>query len=352
MLRIDGSFGEGGGQIVRTALALSALTGRPFEITNVRANRPVPGLRNQHVQCVMAAKAICSAEIEGAEKASRRLLFSPGGIVAGRHEIDIGTAGSTTLVLHTVFLPLSFAGGESHLAIRGGTHNGFCPIYDYLDLLWAPFMRRLGFDVAISLNSAGYYPKGGGEIEARISQSARRDAIKITERGSLKQLLVRAAVTRLPRTIAERFVRRVEMELRSRRIKKYETEILEPPGPAEGTYVLILAEYENSACCYFGLGRAGRKAEKIAEEMLGDFISFHESSATVDEHLADQLLLPLALCGGRSEFITPRITSHLTTNAEIIRMFLGTEIHIEPRPDGTGAVIVAAKSLPEGLRRP
>ena len=323
---IDGARGEGGGQIVRSALTLSAITGKSFRIVNIRRNRPNPGLRNQHVRCVLATQRVCSAEVEGAEKASRELSFVPGKITAGKHEIDIGTAGSTGLVLQTIALPLSLAEGSSEVVIRGGTHNHFAPIYDYLDLQWLPFMRRIGLDIDLELVSPGFYPKGGGEIRATIRPAAGFFPLLIADRGKLKRLTIRAAVDNLPRNIAERFIKQTASQLKSRNIRKFKTEIRTFSGVGRGTYVFLFAEYENSGACYFGLGKIGKKAEKIADEMVEEFIEFHRSEATVDKYLADQLLLPLALCGDESTFSTPRITRHLLTNADVIRKFTDVEI--------------------------
>ena len=341
-VKIDGAQGEGGGQIVRTALTLSAVTGRPFRIINIRHNRPNPGLRNQHVQCVLATQRVCSAQVEGAEKASRELSFVPGRITAGKHDIDIGTAGSTSLVLQTIALPLSLADGASEIIIRGGTHNHFAPTYDYLDLQWLPFMRRIGLDIDLELISPGFYPKGGGEIRANIRPASGFAPISMDERGKLERLTIRAAVNNLPRNIAERFIKQTASQLKSRNIRKFKTEIKTSSGVGRGTYVLLLAEYENSSACYFGLGKIGVKAEKIADGMVKEFIEFHRSEATVDKYLADQLPLPLALCEGRSTFSTPQITQHLLTNADVIRKFLDAEILIEER-EACGTVGVCPK---------
>lgn len=336
-INIDGAQGEGGGQILRTALSLSALTGRPFRIINIRHNRPAPGLRSQHAQCVLAAQRVCSADVRGAEIASRELSFAPGRIAAGRHAIDIGTAGSTCLVLQTIAHPLSFADAPSEVVIRGGTHNAFAPIYDYLELQWLPFMRRIGLDIDLELAAPGYYPRGGGEIRAVIRPAGALSPITVTERGPLRRINVTAAVNNLPVEIAERFVRRTESQLKSKRVKRIHSKIKTSSGAGRGTYVCLFAEYENSSACCFGLGRMGKQAEKIADEMVAEFIEFNRGGATVDRYLADQLLLPLSLCRGESAYSTPKITPHLITNADVIRRFLDARIDIEPT--GWGGIV-------------
>jgi RNA 3'-terminal phosphate cyclase (ATP) len=332
---IDGSEGEGGGQMVRTALALSAVTGKPFRIVNIRANRPNPGLRNQHVQCVIATQRICGAQSEGALKHSRELSFIPGKITAGKHVIDIGTAGSTSLVLQTIALPLSLADGPSEVTIMGGTHVEWSPVHDYLELAWLPFMRKIGLDMDLEMVSPGFYPRGGGEVRARIRPAKELAALSATERGELKRVGVLGVVNNLPLEIAERFVRRAESQLKSRRVRKIEAHVRVFSCAGAGAYVRLLAEYENVAACFSGLGRIGKQAEKIADETVEEFFEFHRSGAAVDAHLADQLLPPLALAKGESVFSTPRISAHFGTNAAVIAKFLPASITAVPAGEAT-----------------
>lgn len=334
-VNIDGSEGEGGGQMLRTALALSAITGKPFRMTNIRANRPNPGLRSQHVQSVLAAQKISSAQVEGAIKASRELSFIPGKITAGKHNIDIGTAGSTSLVLQTIALPLALADAESEIKTLGGTHVEWSPIHDYLEIAWLPLMRKIGLDINLELATRGFYPQGGGEIRAAIRPAKELAPLHATERGGLNRVSVMALVNNLPYEIAERFIRRAESELKSRRVRKIKTEIKTSSTTGRGTYLRIHAEYENASACFSGLGRLGKSAEKIAEETVAEFIEFNRSGAAVDAHMADQLLLPLALAKGESAFTTPLITPHFQTNAAIIAKFLPFSVATTPAGDAT-----------------
>lgn len=330
-ITIDGAEGEGGGQMVRSALALSAVTGKPFRMVNIRQNRPNPGLRSQHVQCVAATREICGASVEGAQKQSRELTFVPAEIRAGSHAIDIGTAGSTTLVLQTIALPLSFAAGVSDLTIMGGTHNDFAPIYDYIELTWLPIMRRIGLDIEAEIRVMGFYPRGGGEIRATIRPCAAISPLILTERGHLHNVSVMAMVNNLPYEIAERFVKRAESGLRSSRVRKIKTAINTASGPGRGGYVRIVADYDGTAATFTGLARIGKQTEKIADETVEEFIEFNRSSAAVDPRLADQIILPLSLASGPSAITTSHATSHLRTNAAVIKKFLPVEIKIDEK---------------------
>jgi len=334
---IDGSEGEGGGQMVRTALALSAVTGRPFRIVNIRANRPNPGLRSQHVQSVLASQRVCGAQCEGAAKGSRSLSFVPGKISAGKHVIDIGTAGSTSLVLQTIALPLSLADGPSSVTVNGGTHVEWSPIHDYLELAWLPVMKKIGLDIELEIVSPGFYPRGGGEVRATIRPAKEILPFNAAERGELKRVRVLGAAGNLPMEIAERFVRRAESQLKSRRVRKIDSVVKALSGVGQGTYVRLLAEYENASACFSGLGRIGKQAEKIADETVDEFFEFHFSGAAVDARLADQLLLPLALAKGESAFTAPSITAHFETNAAVIAKFLS--VSITSAPAGDAAII-------------
>jgi RNA 3'-terminal phosphate cyclase (ATP) len=344
-IEIDGSEGEGGGQMVRTALTLSAVTGRAFRIINIRANRPEPGLRSQHLQAVFAARDICSAAVEGAEKSSRALSFVPGKIAPGKHDVNIGTAGSTSLVLQTIALPLSMAEGESEVTITGGTHVEWAPTYDYLAEAWLPLMRRIGLDIDLELVAPGFYPKGGGQIRATIRPAASLAPLVLTERGDLKSVRVLAAVNNLPVEIAERFVKRADSQLRSRRIRHVKTAIKTSSAVGRGTYLRILADYENIPACFTGLGRIGKQAESIADETVEEFIEFHRSGATVDAHMADQLLLPLALSKGDSAFTAPRISPHFQTNSAVIAKFLPVAVSTSPADNLATIIQIATKGV-------
>ncbi|MGQ9631787.1 MAG: RNA 3'-terminal phosphate cyclase [bacterium] len=346
-IRIDGSFGEGGGQILRTSLALSLITGKPFEISNIRANRPNPGLAAQHLQCVRAAGKIGEARVEGAEIGSSRLRFEPTSIVPGSYKFEIPTAGAASLVLQTVFLPLCLADSPSEIEITGGTHIPWSPSYHYLELQWLPFVRAIGCDLELNLIRAGFYPQGGGRIAARIRPMRRMSPMEIPERGELEIVGGISAISNLDIKIAKRQRERAERNL-AKRGYTFEIGTQELPSHGRGTMLLLLGRFRNSACCYFGLGARGKPAEEVADEACESLFRFAESEGTIDEYLADQLLLPLALAPGRSRFRTPRVTQHLLTNAECIGKFLSSEISIDGELGYEGEVIVEGIGVVSG----
>lgn len=337
LLQIDGSRGEGGGQILRTALTLSMVTGKPFRMTNIRANRKNPGLAAQHLGCVRAAACICGAEVEGARLKSTEITFNPGGVEPGDYRLDVGTAGSVALVLHALYLPLSLARGESQLILTGGTHVAWSPPYEFVASCWSPMLQRMGFDIKLRLEKAGYYPKGGGEVHIEIKPVPKIGTLYLTHRGSLKRIMGTAAVSNLPDEIAMRMTNQVDRRLRGRGLKA-EYRLLRPPSIGKGTYFFLLAEYENTVAGYVGLGERGKRAEKVADEIINRFFSYHFSDGALTEHLADQLVLPLALASGESVFSTHRITQHLLTNIDTVKYFLPAKINVDGEPGGRGTV--------------
>jgi RNA 3'-terminal phosphate cyclase (ATP) len=341
VLRIDGAQGEGGGQILRTALALSAVTGRPFEAVNIRANRPKPGLRPQHLEAVRAAARVCSAQVEGAAENSSDLRFTPGPVAHGRFRFEIRTAGSAPLVLQTVYLPLCLAAGESTVEIRGGTHVPFSPCYHYLEGQWAPWVGRLGFAVEPRLLRCGFYPAGGGEMQARIRPVELLAGLRLAARGALKELRLLSAACNLPAHIAERQARRVRERLARLDLDRDPVvETPEVPAEGKGTFCVLTACFEHGAAVYAALGAVGKPAEKVGDEAGRALADFIRSEATVDEYLADQLLLPAACVPGETEYLTPCVTGHLLTNAQIIRAFLPADILIEGDAGAPGRVRV------------
>jgi RNA 3'-terminal phosphate cyclase (ATP) len=342
MIEIDGSQGEGGGQVLRTSLALSILTRKPAHIYNIRAGRKKPGLQAQHLKSVEAAAAISSAAVEGAAMNSRELVFRPGGIDPGRYHFEIGTAGSTALVLHTIYLPLSLAGETSHLIITGGTHVPHSPCYHYLEGQWLPTMRQIGLDIDLSMEQAGFYPRGGGRILARIRPVWNLAPLAVPGRGLLQRLTGFSAVANLDLDIAKRqkhqALRRLEPQFRETKIRT-----LELPSPGKGTFLSLLAEFERSQCFYFALGELGKRAERVADEAVDALEAFLATDGAVDQYLADQLLLPLAFARGESRFRTSQVTLHLLTNAQIVRLFLPVQIEIEGALGQPGEVRIAGK---------
>ncbi len=323
-------MGEGGGQILRSALSLSLLTGQPFRISRIRANRDRPGLRPQHLAAVRAASQVSGGQVTGDRVGSDEIAFTPGEMRPGDHFFDIGTAGAASLVVQTLLLPLALAPGSSCLTIRGGTHVPWSPCYHYLDWQWRFFLARLGIPCDLTLSMAGFYPKGGGELKARIPGDARPRPLQLTKRGVLRAISGLSAVANLPREIAER--------QRSQALRRLRTllpdvapdlTLEELPAHSRGTVLLLLAELEFGRACCFALGARGKRAEWVADEAVDALTAFLNSDGVVDPWLVEQLLIPLTLADGPSSLRTSEVTAHLLTNAGVIRLFLPVEIGVD-----------------------
>ena len=336
MLEIDGSFGEGGGQILRTSLALSLITGTPFRIVNIRANRSKPGLRRQHLTAVRAAARIGSAELTGDAPNSGELSFKPGPVQGGEYHFDIGSAGSTTLVFQTVLPALLLGPEPAVLTFTGGTHNHGGPPWDFLSRVFHPVVAEMGASVSLDLQRHGFAPGGEGRWSARIHPS-KLQSLTLHTRGALRTRDVRALVSNLPLSVAER-----ELAVVRRRLswpgEIMHAHIVDATGP--GNIVLIGADYAHVSELATGFGRRGVPAEKVATEAAECWLAYEAASAPVGEHLADQLLLPIALAG-KGSFTTLKPTLHTITNAEVIRKFLSTTFRIEQSEADTWNVSLA-----------
>lgn len=345
VLDIDGSLGEGGGQVLRSSLALALITGKSFAMKNIRQRRAKPGLMAQHLKAVDAAGAVGIARVEGARLHSQDLLFEPTGIRSGEFHFDIGTAGSTSLVLQTILLPLSFAGAQSTVTLVGGTHVPWSPCFHYLDLHWLHYMRQIGFHGRLELETAGFYPRGGGRVRAVVEPSSTFAPLRVTDRGPLKRIRGISAVANLHAAVAERQKQRAVERLREVS-DSIEIEMLQLPAPSKGTFLLLLAEFEKAQCCFYALGAIRKSAERVADEAVAELLDFLGTDGSVDHYLADQLVLPLALASGTSELRTSRVTQHLTTNAEIVQMFLPVAIEIHGEIGNPGLIRVGGAKLP------
>ena len=341
IIKIDGSFGEGGGQILRSALTLSAMVKRPFEMFNIRAGRRKPGLAPQHLQCVKAMASVCDGEVRGAGVGSLNLKFFPGKVSCGDYSFNIGTAGSVSLVMQTVFLPLSLCNGVSTVTITGGTHVPFSPCFHYIKEQWLFFMTMMGFDVEVEMPIAGFFPKGGGEINVLIKNTEKVAPLVLTDPGKLVRVRGLSAVGNLDIDIAER--QKVQGVKRLSEIDIIpDISVISMPAIGKGTIFMLICDFENSRCCYSGLGAIGKRAEKVADEACDGLMGFLETGEAIEEHLADQVILPLSFADGMSRFTTSRITRHLLTNAEIIKMFLNRKIEIKGKPGENGDVVIEA----------
>jgi RNA 3'-terminal phosphate cyclase (ATP) len=341
-LVVDGSEGEGGGQILRTALTLSLVSGRPLRMVNIRTSRPRPGLQAQHLQCVRASAKISGGRCEKATKGATEIEFVPGRILAGSYDFAIGTAGSTSLLLQALLLPLALSGGGT-LLLSGGTHVNWAPVFDYLRLQYLPFLGKLGVNAQARLLQAGFYPKGGGQIEIDVEPSGGISPLVLTKRGNLAAVGVLTVIGNLKLEIAQRMNRHA-LKLLSKAGIEADAEILPVSSIGPGVCIIITAEFEEGRACYNALGERGKPAEKVAAEAIDRLLAFLETEAVVDEYLADQLLAPLALAGGESHFTTPKVTNHLLTNAATIRRFLPVTIEIDGIHSLPGSVRIVSKT--------
>jgi RNA 3'-terminal phosphate cyclase (ATP) len=331
VIHLDGSAGEGGGQILRTALGLSLVTGTPFTIDRIRAGREKPGLLRQHLTAVRAAQDIGQAEVSGAAIGSRVLTFRPGVVNPGTYSFSVGTAGSATLVLQTVLPALLLAQGPSTLSLEGGTHNAWAPPFDFLEKAFIPVLARMGAKIALKLERRGFYPAGGGRFTASIEPCSRLERLDLPERGKIRATRATAMVASLPASIAQRELRVLERSLSLDRTRLKTLEVRDSIGPGNVLQVEIESEQVTELFTSFGEKRVS--AEAVAERLAKDVREYLESGAPVGEYLADQLLIPLALAGGGS-FATTPLSSHSTTNIDVIEKFLPRKFTVE-RPSET-----------------
>jgi RNA 3'-terminal phosphate cyclase (ATP) len=340
MIELDGAAGEGGGQILRTSLALSLLTGKPFHLYNVRAGRTRPGLQPQHLMSVRAAATVGQAKTRGVSRDSSDLVFEPGEVASGRYNFAIGTAGATPLVLHTLYLPLALRGsGPSEVVISGGTHNEHAPSFDFLESTWRPYVEMTGLKAKLRLHRPGFYPRGGGQIEAHLQPCPRLRGLRLDEVTPPTRATVVSAVSGgLPEEIAARQARRAVQRLRSAGLKDLDSrEESWQGGP--GTVLSVTLNTRPVPTLFFALGARGKRAERVAEEAAEQAVAYLRADPPgVDPHSADQLVLPLALAEGRSAYPVAEVTRHLTTNVAVIRRFLDREIVCEGKEGGAGKV--------------
>jgi RNA 3'-terminal phosphate cyclase (ATP) len=324
---LDGSAGEGGGQILRSSLALSAITGQPFELIKIRARRARPGLMRQHLTSVRAAAKICGAEVEGDEIGSLRLSFRPGPVVPGTYDFAVGTAGSAMLVFQTVLPALLRAAGPSEVILEGGTHNPSAPPFDFLERSFLPLIARMGARFEAKLERPGFYPAGGGKAWVKIAPPDRLTGIELLDRGQTLRRRLVARVSRLPESVAERELRLAQAIL-GWDARETQREVIDPLfGPGNVLFSEIVCE--NVTEIVSGFGERGVRAEAIAERVANETKRYLESGAPIGEHLADQLLLPLALAGSGRYRTTP-LTLHAKTQIETIQRFLDAKVEITP----------------------
>lgn len=328
MIAIDGSKGEGGGQILRTALALSLLTGASFSIEKIRAGRSKPGLMRPHLACVRAAATIGDAEVDGAEIGARMLTFRPGRVRAGNYRFDTGGAGSTTLVWQTVLMPLLSADAPSSVELVGGTHNPMAPPFEFVRDVFAAQLQKLGVQLDLTLERHGFYPAGGGRWRCAIEPWTERLPLTLLERGTSVRREARALVAQLAGSIAVRELDTLCHELEWDRAVGKPEMVRDSAGP--GNVLQARLEHEHVREIVSGFGERGLSAERVASAVARETKRYLASDAPVGEHLADQLLMPLVL-GAGGTFRTLAPTPHCLTQIEMLRLFL--DVSIEAREE-------------------
>lgn len=341
MLIIDGSQGEGGGQILRSSLALSLVSGQPFRIVHIRSGRKMPGLMRQHLTAVEAAVAVGRARVEGAHIGSQQLTFHPQGIAGGEYHFSVGTAGSCTLVLQTVLPALLTASVPSQLVLEGGTHNPFAPPFDFLARSFLPLIGRMGPQISARLLRSGFYPAGGGKFTVSIAPVPKLFPFDLMQRGAILQRSARATVARLPRSIAERELKVVRAGLGWDAQCCSVEEDTSSHGPGNVLCIEIAGEQVTEV--FTGFGELGVSAETVAKRAVREAQEYLAAGVPVGCHLADQLLLPMALAGG-GRFRTLAPTRHATTNAEVIRKFLPVEVTMRELAANDWEIIVENKA--------
>lgn len=340
---IDGAHGEGGGQILRTGLAMAAVLGRAVRIVNIRKGRRTPGLQAQHLTAVRAMATITGGQVEGDSLGSTEVTFRPRELTGGSYEFDVASvrssAGSVGLIFQCVAPALFFAKGPSRLQLRGGTHVPWSPSTTYLERVFLPILRRMGLEGELRTERWGWYPRGGGVAEAEIRPAGAARPLELLERGKLLAIDGLSAVSNLPLSIArrqrEQFLRRL-----SGRGVAGDIRVTEAPSIGHGSFILARATYERAIAGFSALGELGKPAERVADEAFEEFEEYEASGHAVDKYLGDQILPYVALSRGASCFTVSRITQHLITNSWVIERLLPVRFEIEGALGGPGRVAV------------
>jgi RNA 3'-terminal phosphate cyclase (ATP) len=332
MRTVDGARGEGGGQVLRTALAISLLTGEPVKVENIRAGRKRPGLMRQHLTAVRLATEVGNASVDGAEPGSQELVFRPRAVQGGDYVASVGTAGSATLVLQTVLPALLTARSRSTLVLEGGTHNPLAPPFDFLALAFLPLVNRMGPRIDAELQRPGYYPAGGGRIRVTVEPVSRLSRLELLERGNLQTYGARAVVAGLSPEIAKR-----ELAVLNRRLG-WAGDVLKviqrPDEEGPGNVVMAMLESALVTEVVTGFGEKGRSAESVAEQVATEVQEYLDSNVPVGSHLADQLLILLAMSGS-GVFRTLKLSSHARTQIDLLSELSGAVFEVSEEVRGT-----------------
>lgn len=349
-IRVDGSFGEGGGQILRTSIALSTVLRKPVEVINIRANRKFPGLMPQHLTAVKACMAICNGNAEGAEINSERLRFVPGKVRYGKYSFDVAeskkSAGSATLVLQTVLMPLLFGKGESTVIVKGGTHVPWSPPATYLKQVFLPVLGLMGCQTFLKIGKWGWYPEGGGDLSLRIKPIGKLKPKQFTDRGKLRKVYGISATSNLPRNISDRQLKAAMRMMRSENLNA-RMRAIDVRASGKGTILHLTAEFENVRAGFSCLGEKGLSAEKVANAAVTELINYLGKNVCLDHYLADQLIPYAALAGERVELNVSKITEHLRTNLWVTQKFIPINYRLRGPMGLPGTLTIEPKSEEE-----
>jgi len=343
---IDGSQGEGGGQILRTAVALSAMTGVPVKVVDIRKNRPQPGLKAQHLEAVKALQRLCNAQVTGLEVGSREVTFLPGKVEGGHFTVNIGTAGSISLVIQTLVLPALWAPKETFVRILGGTDVKWSPSIDYVHYIFLSMLRVMGAHTNLGLINRGYYPEGGGEVELRVCPLGPEGLkpMALAEQVGEPKVFGSVHTANLPEDVAARMKKTALKDLVG--IKDVKIMDNQWEGQSTGAGITLVAEFGNTLLGACALGEKGKRAEIVAHECVEELLAEGRSGATVDRHLADQILPYLALATGPSEVKVREVTEHAMTNMAVIERLVGAKFEVEDAGDGLTSIKVQPGRVP------
>ncbi len=346
MITIDGSYGEGGGQILRTSLAFSAIFQEPILIENIRAKRSKPGLRPQHLTCVKAMAKITGAKVDGAEIGSSRLYFHPRAVHGGDYMFDVaermGSAGSVGLIFQTLLLPLSLAEEVSVVTLRGGTHVPWSPPYHYLSDVFLPMVSKMGIRCTLEIIKWGWYPKGGGEVRAIIRPVQGLKSVSFIEPLKSPKIEVTCASSNLPSHITEREKARIEGRLKEKGFRCTFRTLDRAAADGQGNFVFLCAKDKDTVVGFSSLGKPGKKAEKVADEVVDAFFRFLEKGAAIDRYLSDQIVPYMAMVEDTSVIFAEEISKHLLTNIWAIQKFKNISFRVEGIEGEKGKIIKGA----------
>jgi RNA 3'-terminal phosphate cyclase (ATP) len=336
MVTIDGSFGEGGGQILRSALGLSLYTGIPFKIINIRAKRKKSGLLRQHLTAVNGAVEISNADVEGNSIGSDELLFKPGEVMGGNYHFAIGTAGSTTLVMQAILPGIIKAEKRTLITFEGGTHNPMAPPYDFLKRSFLPLLKRMGIEIEAEIERYGFYPAGGGKFIISVKPGQNIAPLNIYDRGDVKRKSTRVVYSKINNKIA---VGEMNMIRGTLNLNQNDCTAEEVPSPGPGNAAFVEVECENITYIASAFGEKRVTRKQVVATVCTKTREYLESDAAVCEHLADQLLIPMAIAGEAS-FTTVQPTLHTETNIEVIKKFLNVSIEVSEQSRTTWKITV------------